>query len=717
MARFIGYIGGKMILRYSQRRRLNSSLATWLCCGFTTALALAVPIQQEPREKADREPAKHTEWKTEIEPGVCVLGKIPEFGSVGQTNSFAVSPNGRTIAFACGDGVKLWDLQKRKLERTLSRNACTHVEFTAEGRELMLLNYNSQWKPRIEVWDAIGGTEISSFDLVVESDQPNHYVQSFVPSPDGARVAVSSHNDGRFALSVWDATIGEPLFTVEDTGFVRHFAFDRGGRRLIGSDGKIRDSDTGQEVGRLPRLLFGRALQSLELNPSRNLIAALVGNKGIVLYDLDRQQTLQLEAIAGNKNFLTVALSDDGKRVAAALWGGKENEPNLIIWDVDSGKKIREFMFASGKQYHRLRFSADGEVVYGSTYVQFGPDKFDLRSDPKAVSENAGISGPPTVLAFSPSGDQIVAGSQGSLCLFETKSGMPRHQLSASNNQMFRAEFSRDGDYLMVASRYSDIGLYDVTADYKRIRSYSMGFANQQSLVDRLTGAFAGSREPSYYPMSIADARFSNDGQSIQVFGVSVSSQYRYQKWSSQSGASEAKRIFEFSKYFPKHDGAINYPQFFPECVSDDGNFFAAFEKNRVVIGDVTSGDIVNEFERPFDERPRCAFFWPDQKHLLTILEKAIEHWNLETGDLEKSVGTEPVASAVLSADGTRLAVLSGSHVTVFDTESWEKIISRKTAHSPYPSGTIALSRQGQKLCFGLADGRIELWDLQKLVK
>jgi WD40 repeat protein len=709
-----------MLLRLSQRRLLKSSLATWLCCGLTTTLALADPIQQEPRNKANREPAKHTDWKTDIEPGICVLGRVPEFISVGQTNSFAVSPDGRTIAFACGDGVKLWDLQKRKLERTLSRNACRHVEFTTEGRELMMLTYNRQGKPTIEVWDAIGGTETSSFDLVVESDQPNHYVQSFVPSPDGGRIAVSSHNDGQFALSVWDATIGEPLFMVEDTGFVRHFAFDRDGRRLIGSDGKIRDADTGQVLGRLPRIVFGRSLQTLQINPNRNLIAASIWNKGIVLYDLDRQRTLELEALKGNMNFVTVGLSDDGERVAAAaaaILGGKDDKPNLIVWEVDSGKKIREFNYAPGKHYERLRFSADGQVVYGSTSVQFGPDKFDLRSDPKAKWENAGIAGPPTVLAFSPSGDQIVAGSHTALCLFETESGIPLHQLTPSFNQMFRAEYSRDGDYLMVASRFNDIGLYDVTADYKRIRSHSMGFANQLSLVDRLTGAFAGSREPSYYPMLIADARLSDDGQSIQVFGVSASSQYRYQKWSSKSGASEAKRNFEFSKYFPKPDGAVSYPQFFPECVSNDGNLFAAFDKNRVVICDVASGDIVNEIERPSDERPRRAFFWPDQKHILIILEKAIELWNLETSELEKSVGTEPVASAALSADGTRLAVLSGNHVTVFNTESWKKIISRKTAHSPYPTGPIALSRRGQQLCLGLADGRIELWDLQKLVK
>ncbi len=53
-------------------------------------------------------------WKTDVESGVWIIGKVPEFAEVGATQSFAVSPDGVTLAFATNAGVKLWSLKKKE---------------------------------------------------------------------------------------------------------------------------------------------------------------------------------------------------------------------------------------------------------------------------------------------------------------------------------------------------------------------------------------------------------------------------------------------------------------------------------------------------------------------------------------------------------------------------------------------------------------------------
>jgi WD40 repeat protein len=55
----------------------------------------------------------------------------------------------------------------------------------------------------------------------------------------------------------------------------------------------------------------------------------------------------------------------------------------------------------------------------------------------------------------------------------------------------------------------------------------------------------------------------------------------------------------------------------------------------------------------------------------------------------------------------------SNSDVTVYDTNSWKKIVNRKQTQAD--RSCVVLSDDGQQLLIGLADCRVELWDLVKL--
>ena len=710
-------------------------------CFLTVGVLSVSSVEAQPAKKTNRSGQSNASsaWLQETEPGISIIGKTPQFGKMGQINDFSVSPDGKTLAISGGSTIKMWNIAKKKVMDTIKIKGSPYfTEYSPDGRRLGFVTYGGSG-PVIKIWDAITGTEEITISLQPTESESETTVKQLHPSsmsfsPDGDRILVTGHQ----LMGVWDIETGDKVAWMEKTGYLRNAVFNQDGDQILGSNGKIWDATTGESLKPLPRRLLGRGAQSAAFNLSRNLFAVGAWQKGVIVIDLDSEQQLELESLEGNHQILNVAFSDDGSMVAAATTKfalptpGRSDqktkpERKLMIWDIDSGKMKNQLELQARQQFQKMRFSADGRYIFAKAYGQYGLSQFDLESGDES-KPSSGLNGPAVVLQFDPNGKQIVAASQlGELVVFDAKTGEPKQQLEGPQNQPRMIKFSESGKRMVVASYYNDIRLFDWDQEFQLTHALSMGYSNQRSLLQRLTGAFSeDQQQASFVSLLISDVNFSPDGDELHALGSATQmQQYMYRQWSASSGKQNSKKSHRLKKYLiGGGDMQPSYGHNRPESISADGSLFAAVIKKQVLVCDAATGDLVHEFELAEEANLKTSFFSDDNRQLVTISSSDVTVWDLESGEAaqELDIGGEKIHSFGRSSNGRYLALVTAGRqgtnlVTVWDTESWEQVFRRSRKTGLFQLAKIAVSEKGDQLGFAQQDCRVEIWDLVKLKK
>jgi serine/threonine-protein kinase len=349
--------------------------------------------------------------------------RIHHFPTSAKVKTIACSPDGKLIAVANGNP--------------------TFVLLT-NGKSRVVDN----WQPSAEVLDAAMGKTIVSVKLTTNEEDtllaaservPPFEVEALAFSPDGKVLAVGT-NAGQVKL--FNAHTGELVRSLDDAA------------------AKRADQKTPEKLKALPRAMGSVA--SLAFSPDGSWLAMCGGSMGDSPLIVDRieRTTLRVNGpgrlkvwevqtgtlkqdLVGHSHAGAVAFSADGSLLASAgRWDtGAEHGTGVLIWDAQTGKKLRTIATRANGGTHAVVFSPNGKRL------AFGSLSFDKENDTRAtaVSLTYALSGitewQETILgwampkAFLPDGKSVVVLCRGRTIQFlDTEKGTMNHEIRAADS-------------------------------------------------------------------------------------------------------------------------------------------------------------------------------------------------------------------------------------------------------------------------------------------
>jgi WD40 repeat protein/serine/threonine protein kinase len=299
------------------------------------------------------------------DPGVFSLN-----GHSDRVNTVGFSDDGRLLASGSwDDDIRIWNGNTGEPLQTLKGHtgAVWGVAFSPHGAQLA----SASWDQTIKIWDTASGSELRTLR---GHTQPVH---SVAYNHDGTRL-VSGGWDGR--VKVWDPATGELIADCEDFIFpVLCVAFSPDGQWVASGGGdkiaKIWDAQTGRNVFKLSG--HTAAICSVAFSPDGQRLVTAGWDKTIKIWDLRAN-------VAGDRLLLTlkghtdrvgaVAFSPDGARIVS----GSEDK-TVRTWNATSGEEILPSIHYAGPVWS-IAISPDGKRVAAACWTRSGWVKTALLS-------------------------------------------------------------------------------------------------------------------------------------------------------------------------------------------------------------------------------------------------------------------------------------------------------------------------------------------------
>lgn len=270
-----------------------------------------------------------------------------------QAIGLSFSPDGKSLACAVGQEVRIWDVKARKRMLSLGEHKSQVLSaiYSPDGRQLASCDRGGT----VKIWDARTGREISSFHGPPRSEW-FLLAHTFCFSPDGQQVA----SVGQGLVQVRDVVTGQVTRTVRGRSSV---SFSPDGHRLatFGPNFciKVWDTQNGQEVRTLVGHPNSLAVFCLAFSPDGRRLASSNYYNVVKIWDPATGQGLS--TLNGHTcGIPSVAFSSDSKRIASASGDisvpGKPSE--VIVWDAQTGQEL--LRLRQKARIYSVAFSPDG---------------------------------------------------------------------------------------------------------------------------------------------------------------------------------------------------------------------------------------------------------------------------------------------------------------------------------------------------------------------
>jgi WD40 repeat protein/serine/threonine protein kinase len=327
------------------------------------------------------------------------MGQFPDHGDIVRKVEF--SPDGRWLASAAADTVRIWDMHSRELLYSLcGHTAAVHaLTFSRDGKWLASAGADQT----IKIWNTFLGKEVQSFGDLQQA------IHALAFSPDNRNLAYGGDDTH---LKVVDVSSRETITFAGHRGAIAAVAFHPGGKSIA----------TGST------------------------------DNSIKIWDLTLTQAVQ--NLAGHARLQGLAISPDGKLLATA---GAEGA--IKIWDRQTWKVIRTLQGNSGSVWG-LAFRPDGLQLASCTDKQ----KVQIWSvpDAKVVQTLSGHANGIAGVAYSPDGQNLAAaGDDGKVLIWDTNSGRQKKMLQGHTDVVWSVAFSPDGKQLATGSADRTVKIWD----------------------------------------------------------------------------------------------------------------------------------------------------------------------------------------------------------------------------------------------------------------
>lgn len=428
--------------------------------------------------------------------------------------------------------VKVWDIATGKSVLALpvplgGAVSTTSVAFSPDGKALAAVGPASSTRNELHVWDTASGRP----RFAIQGPFRWYYVQ-LAFSPDSTRITCAG-GDSRVGL--WDAASGKELAMYRGhTANVCAVAFSRDGRQLLSADavdsvkvwdahpradalvlnpgGVLMYTALSRDAQRIATIVSrpktgdevkvwnqaGIQLLSLKLStPRAELFAntdraefsrngdrvAYVTNwsgnplsdkvqSGLTVWDGAGKELLNLVKEGVGFSFFAVALSPDGKRVAAAVITGNLNtapgKSMVRVWEIATGKQLLTTQPTNGF-FSAIAFSPDGTRL-ATIGGGLSASSQILVLDAATGSECARWLGPPGItgsIDFSPDGRKVAATvgdyrHQGELVVGDMASGELIKLGRAQGTVVFSPDGTRLAAHSALIPHPAEVSLWDV---------------------------------------------------------------------------------------------------------------------------------------------------------------------------------------------------------------------------------------------------------------
>jgi RNA polymerase sigma factor (sigma-70 family) len=570
-----------------------------------------------------------------------------------QVYQLTFSPNGKLLAAAGTDGLRIWEFPSGKERFHLvpdgGLRAVNAVEFSPDGKLMAVGGADFS----VRLWDAASGKELRKLG------QHNNRVVTLDFAPDGKTLAAGSAYG---SVRLWETATGKALAEFKEPLGMRggDLAFCDKGRTLAihtTKDLVLREVPSGKVRKRYP-IGEGRLVYSAD----RKYAAWGYHRYGLEdplrLYDLKTGKLLP-PLIGHTGLIIALAFSPDGKTLVSA---GSDN--TIRLWDIDTRKELRRLSDQRDWTHWPMSFSPDGK------YVVAGSMEGNVRvwevATGKQLQPGERHKPYPMALAFSPDGATLVSVDDDTTVRFwdskgkvlkQVREGEPGQPIAPRSQNV--VSFSRDGKILGLGHRRrKELSFLDIVTGKESFELEGRTFlfspdgktlALVEAPLEKLWLCEADNgkliRELKGPVRHFAAMTFSPDGKTLTA-GVVNQRDYSVWSWDVASGKGHA-----LLKELP--------PQGAPLAFSSNGRTMAAGGMH----GNIHFWDL--HLGRDRHKVPgQWGIFSPDGRTFVVGTSEAVRLYEVATGqERRRFVGhNRNISSFVFSSDGRKLA--SGSQDT-----------------------------------------------------
>lgn len=661
---------------------MQSSIVRPLLAAVAALIVALAPLPQ--RKASAQQPALSAAVET-----------VPNIRN--NPTSLAFSGDG-VLALSGGGGgtVDLWDVRSGRLIRALSghREQVLAVAFMSEGRQILSASRDRT----VKLWDTATGRLLRTAQMA----GPSEWLSAIAISPDGSRVLSGTNTND---VKLWDAATGRLLKTFK-TGSASTVAFSADGARIASGGAPINVWDLAS--GRLIRTFNNPSLSLVFSHDGSRLVSGSY-DKTVKMWDLASGRLLR--TFVHPDSITSVAMSADGTRIASGV--GYNDNPHMRVWDSADGRLLYTRPHSYGP---KVLFTPDGQHVLSGTEGAPLQIKFWDTDTGSLVRDFGGDTESLVRAVFSRDGSRVISGGV-SLQQWDAGTAQLLSTSLAPEKKTFSLAFSKDGSRVVwkmpdgKTLKFADAQTGNVIAtflghtervdaaaispDGSRIAS-GAGFDEKTiKLWEASTGRLLRT-----IPMASVNAMtFSPDGTKLLAGSFNKTAEL----WDVATG----QRIRTFA-----HSASIWSVAFSPDgtrILTGD----AADRASKVWLWDVASGKLVQTLSGHTDSIFGGVTFSPDGQFALTAsYDKTVKYWNLETGQLIRSIESDG-SSPAFSPDGRR-ALFDNA---IWDLGTGERLVSIiKSSNDQWlaitPEGFFAASEHGAEM-LSVVRG-IDVWSVDQ---